>query len=155
MLGLLLAVPPPIGPVQEPSSGQPPLWLPPLDDELQVSAFYALPNGPFRAGHRGIDLPTAPGQVVCSPTAGVVSFVGDVVDRPVLSIRVDEATVLSLEPVSSELAVGEAVARGQPVGIVAEGGHCDGGCLHLGTRVDGAYVNPMRFLRPRPELEPW
>ena len=51
--------------------------------------------------------------------------------------------------------VGEAVARGQPVGIVAEGGHCDGGCLHLGTRVDGAYVNPMRFLRPRPELEPW
>ncbi len=139
------------------------LWFPPLGVPLHVSAPYSLPEGRYRAGHRGIDLPVGAGggagEEVRSPAAGTVSFVGTVADRPVLSIRVDERTVFSLEPVESELRVGDAVGQGLIVGTIPDsdgaGGHCAAACLHLGVRVDGAYVNPLRFLRPRPVLLPW
>lgn len=131
------------------------LWEPPLGSPLRVAAAYSLPDGPYRAGHRGIDLPASPGDTVHSPAGGVVSFVGTVVDRPVVSVRVDARTVVSLEPVESGVQAGDAVQRGAVLGTVASGGHCAADCLHLGVRVDGAYVNPMRFLRPRPVLLPW
>lgn len=131
------------------------LWASPLGGALEISAFYDLPNGPYRAGHRGIDLPSSEGATATAPTAGVVSFSGVVVDRPVLSIRVDERTVLSLEPLSSTLSPGDVIARGQELGEVASGGHCTSECLHLGVRVSGTYVNPLRYFRARPVLLPW
>ncbi len=130
-------------------------WTPPFDGPLRISAPYSLPFGPYAAGHRGIDLPAAaPGLPVRSPVAGTVSFVGTVVDRPVVSVRVDLRTVVSLEPVESELRVGDPVARGTIMGVVTSGGHCDTECLHLGVRVDGEYVNPLRFFRAKPVLLP-
>lgn len=130
-------------------------WQPPLGPPLRISAPYDLANGPFQAGHRGIDFPAATSAQVTSPTDGVVSFVGTVVDRPVLSINVDDHTVVSFEPITSSLRVGDEVARGDPLGTVATGGHCRSECLHLGARVNGAYVNPMRFLVGRAVLVPW
>jgi len=130
------------------------LWEPPLDP-LRVAAVYELPDGPYRAGHRGIDLSAQRGTPVRAPGAGTVSFSGRVVDRPVLSIRLDARTVVSFEPLSSELSEGDTVQRGDVIGVIAAGGHCGGTCLHLGVRVDGAYVNPLRFLRARPVLLPW
>lgn len=131
------------------------LWAPPLGSPLRILAGYSLPDGPYRAGHRGVDLPASRGDEVRSPAAGSVTFVGVVVDRPVLSILVEAGTVVSLEPVESLLAEGEPVGRNQPLGTVGAGGHCDGACLHVGVRVEGRYVNPLRFLRPRPVLLPW
>ncbi len=136
-------------------SGSPELWYPPLGYPLRVSTAYSLPNGPYRAGHRGIDLPAAPALPVLAPADGTVSFVGTVVDRPLISIRVDDRTVLSLEPVLSGLREGDPVTRGEAIGEVAAGGHCLSVCLHLGVRVDGEYANPLRFLRERPVLLPW
>lgn len=133
----------------------PELWYPPLGHPLRVSAGYSLPDGPYRAGHRGIDLPATAGTEVFAPANGTVSFAGTVVDRPVISIRIDERTVLSMEPVTSELHEGDPVTRGEPIGEVSSGGHCVDACLHLGLRIDGEYANPMRFLRPRPVLLPW
>lgn len=130
-------------------------WLSPLGASFAVSTPFHLPNGEYRSGHRGIDIAAAAGEVVVSPTDGVVSFIGTVVDRPVVSITVDERIVLSLEPVTSELAEGSDIPRGAPLGTTASGGHCAATCLHLGVRVDGAYVNPLRYLRPRPILVPW
>lgn len=126
----------------------------PLDGPLRISAPHSLPFGEYAAGHRGIDLPASTGLPVHSPAAGTVSFVGTVVDRPVVSVRVDLRTVLSLEPVESEMQVGDTVARGAAVGVVATGGHCDDVCVHLGVRVDGKYMNPLRFFRPKPVLLP-
>lgn len=146
----------PLGTSPSLASGSEALWLPPLGFPLQVTTPYDLPHGPYRAGHRGIDLPASPGDAVRAPADGTVSFSGNVVDRRVLSIRTDARTVVSFEPLSSELQPGDAVARGQSIGVVGDGGgHCDGNCLHLGVRVDGAYVNPLRFLMPRAELVPW
>lgn len=132
-----------------------PRWLPPLGEPLRVSTPFGLPHGPYRSGHRGIDLPAEPDGVVRSPAAGTVSFSGTVVDRPVLSVRVDDRTVVSFEPLEGDLSTGDPVARGQPLGRVGAGGHCDGACLHLGVRVDGEYANPLRFLLARPVLLPW
>lgn len=131
------------------------LWYPPLGHPLRISAVYSLPNGPYRAGHRGVDFPAIPEQPVLAPAAGTVTFSGTVVDRPVVSIRVDERTVVSLEPVASPLREGETVSRGERIGEVSAGGHCTAGCLHLGVRRDHHYVNPLRFFRPKPVLLPW
>lgn len=131
-------------------------WYPPLGPPLQLEEPYRQPPTPYAAGHRGIDLPVSTGSTVYAPAGGVVSFVGKVVDREVVSIRVDARTVLSMEPVDAEgLSEGDAVARGAVVGSATEGGHCGSACLHLGVRVDGEYVNPMRFFLGRPILLPW
>lgn len=133
-------------------------WLPPLGEPLRVSNPYRPPPTPYAAGHRGIDLPSAPGQELRAPTTGTVSFVGVVADKPVLSIRVDERTVVSFEPVAQGepgLSEGAVVARGDIVGVVSEGGHCEAECVHLGVRVDGEYVNPLQYFYARPVLLPW
>lgn len=132
------------------------VWSPPAGNTLRIAAFYALPRGPYNAGHRGIDLEAEHGQIIRAPVTGVVAFVGDVVDRPVLSIRVAERSniVLSLEPVRSDLKAGDEIRRGQAIGTLASGGHCQS-CLHLGVRVNNEYVNPLRFFSPRPILVPW
>lgn len=131
------------------------LWLPPLGAPMRVSNHFSLPGGPYQAGHRGLDLPGSVGQTIRSPSSGTVTFVGWVVDRPVLSLRIDENTVASFEPVESELSIGDRVLRGAALGEIAAGGHCSERCLHLGVRVNDEYVNPLRYLRPRPVLLPW
>lgn len=145
-----------IGAALLPTSHAPPnLWQPPVSNQLTVSSFYDLPNGKYQAGHRGIDLPSVPGAPVRAPTSGVVVFVGTVVDRPTISIRVAVDTVVSIEPVQSELREGETMSKGQHIGVVAEGGHCSETCVHLGVRVKDEYVNPLRFFRGKAQLVPW
>lgn len=111
---------------------------------------YRASADPYSAGHRGADLAAAPGQAVLSPLAGHISFVGVVAGRPV-TVIIAGARRLSLEPVSSALRVGEAVVVGQVLGRVGIGGHCSGRCVHVGLRVNGAYVDP---LPSRPHLLP-
>lgn len=85
-----------------------------------------------------------------SPAAGIVSFVGVVVDRPVITIEHDSGLRSSFEPVDSPLAVGSVVAAGQVIGTVLPG-HCGTPCIHWGVRRGDDYVNPLQFvvdLRP-------
>ncbi|PPL16524.1 hypothetical protein GY24_12555 [Microterricola pindariensis] len=118
-----------------------PLGLP----HIVVRGFQA-PATRYAAGHRGIDLEAAVGTAVFAPAAGSVSFAGVVVDRPVLAIRHDGELVSSYEALESDLAAGDTVAAGQRIGVIAAGGHCDGGCLHFGVRLRGSYVSPMLLL---------
>lgn len=105
---------------------------------------FIAPATPYSAGHRGIDIRSS-GHEVFAPAAGVVSFAGVVVNRPVLSIRHPGGVVSSYEPVQSTLSPGDAVGRGQPVGMLLPG-HCSSLCLHFGVRVDGLYVSPLTLL---------
>lgn len=135
-----------------------PRWFPPLDGPLHVSGPYQAPPTPYATGHRGIDLPARPGEQVFAPVSGVVSFAGRVVDRQVLSIRIDARTVVTLEPLELldvGLEAGDLVHRGEEIGAAGSGGHCASECVHLGVRVDGAYVNPMRYFFAKPVLLPW
>ncbi|PRI10902.1 murein hydrolase activator EnvC family protein [Leucobacter massiliensis] len=131
-----------------------PLWVPPLSGRLDITGPYRAPPHRYGAGHRGIDLRASPGDSVVAPAAGTVTFSGRVVDREVVSVRVDERTVYSLEPVRGGVVAGSQVAAGALLGEVDRGGHCGTECVHLGVRVEGEYVTPLRYLLPRPRLLP-
>ena len=94
---------------------------------------------------------TADGAPVTSPAAGTVSFMGMVVDRPVITIDHGDGLRSSFEPVHSTLAAGTPVVEGQVIGTVLPG-HCSTvPCVHWGVRRGEDYVDPLQFvmdLRP-------
>ena len=121
------------------------------------------PDKPWLSGHRGVDLAAPQGTTVHSPTDGVVTFSGVVVDRGVLTIATADGLRLSFEPVTSKLKAGDAVVRGAAIGTVKGPTHCDSGppgadsCLHWGVRRGDVYLNPLAFildLRPSVLLPP-
>ncbi|GAB3802139.1 hypothetical protein GCM10028798_18770 [Humibacter antri] len=117
---------------------------------------YEAPASRYTAGHRGIDIATPPGTPVVAPESGTVRFAGVVVDRPTITVQTGQGVLISIEPVTTTIAVGGLVLRGGALGVVGDGGHCDGTCIHLGVRVGGEYVSPMRFFGgvPRAVLLP-
>lgn len=129
-----------------------PGWDWPLSPKPAVVRAFDPPDKPWLSGHRGVDLKAAhDGVPVTSPADGVVSFVGVVVDRPVITIDHGDGLRSSFEPVSSALAKGDSVAKGQVIGTL-DPGHCGPApCLHWGVRRGDDYVNPLAFvidLRP-------
>jgi murein DD-endopeptidase MepM/ murein hydrolase activator NlpD len=121
--------------------------VPPVDG-ARVRPFEQ-PAHDYAPGHRGVDLAAGPGQVVVSPADGVVTFAGPVAGRGVVVVAHAGATLTSLEPASTQVAVGERVRRGQPVAVVADTpvhAGCASACLHWGVRVDGRYVDPWWWL---------
>ncbi|QYH35767.1 M23 family metallopeptidase [Salinibacterium sp. M195] len=106
---------------------------------------YLAPETPYSAGHRGIDIDSGSSSDVRAPSDGIVHFAGTVVDRPVLSIRHPGGFITSYEPVTTTLARGDVVVRGEVVGQL-QAGHCARPCLHLGVRLDGEYVSPLIYL---------
>jgi len=121
-----------------------PRWAWPVLPPRVVGAFAAPPT-PYAAGHRGIDLVTTPEHPVTAPADATVRFAGVVVDRPVLTLDHGGGVLSSYEPLATELVAGQPVARGAPIGRLASGGHCAASCLHVGVRVDAAYVSPLLF----------
>jgi len=136
-----------------------PTWSWPLSPRPAVLRAFDPPAKPWLSGHRGVDLEAAQvGAPLISPAAGTVSFVGTVVDRPVITIDHGNGLRSSFEPVASSLAVGSAVAEGDVLGQVQDG-HCGPAppCLHWGARRGEDYVNPLAFvmdLRPSVLLQP-
>lgn len=127
-------------------------WSWPLDPRPSVLRAFDPPAKPWLSGHRGVDLRAAhDGAAVTSPAAGTVSFVGIVVDRPVITIDHGNGLKSSFEPVESGLLRGAAVATGDVVGS-SQAGHCGPDpCVHWGVRRGGEYLNPLAFvmdLRP-------
>lgn len=128
-------------------------WVWPVD-AVQIVRPFEAPAHRYAPGHRGLDL----GSVarVRSPAAGTIAFAGPVAGRPVVTIDHGDGLVTSFEPVTTPLSAGDAVARGDPIGEVAEGGHAAPGAVHFGVRWNGEYVNPLRLLGgvPRAVLLP-
>ncbi|MCT2084988.1 M23 family metallopeptidase [Microbacterium enclense] len=118
-------------------------WVWPVDAVRVVRPFEA-PAHEYAPGHRGIDLGGA--TPVRSPAAGHVAFAGSVAGRAVVTIDHGDGLVTTFEPVTTTLAAGDAVARGDPVGTVDVGGHTAPGTVHFGVRWNGEYVNPLRLL---------
>lgn len=120
-------------------------WQWPVDSPHPIIRPFVAPETPYSPGHRGVDIALTTSSDVLAPADGVVHFAGTVVDRPVLSILHPGGLVSSYEPVTSELARGDAVAAGDLVGEV-KAGHCAELCLHFGVRLDGEYVSPLNYL---------
>jgi murein DD-endopeptidase MepM/ murein hydrolase activator NlpD len=130
-------------------------WAWPVPAPHAVARPFVAPATPYGRGHRGIDIRAPAGTLVRAPASGTVHFAGVVVDRPVVSISHPGGVLSSFEPVQPMVAAGDAVRRGDVIGMLLAG-HCTASCLHLGARVDGEYVNPLLFLGgvPRAVLLP-
>lgn len=116
-------------------------WNPPIRNatEADIVQMFIPPNMPWSSAHRGIDIRASDGDVL-APNDGEVTFVGTVVDRPVISIQHSNGLITSLEPVESELEVGDKVAAGQTIGAISNNAsHCDAQCLHWGLRMPDAW----------------
>ena len=106
------------------------------------------PGSPFGAGHRGIDIAAAAGTLVRAPAPGVVTFAGNVGGR--LFVTIDHGGgLLSTCSFLSAILVhkGDLVIQGQ--GIALSGiGHVGDVIpnVHLGVRLNGAYVDPRVYL---------
>jgi murein DD-endopeptidase MepM/ murein hydrolase activator NlpD len=129
-----------------------PSWQWPLVPRPAVLRDFDPPPKPWLSGHRGVDLESpSDGVQVTSPAAGTVSFVGVVVDRPVITIDHGNGLRSSFEPVESTLTAGSLVAAGQPIGTLLPGHCAPTSCVHWGVRRGDDYVNPLQFvmdLRP-------
>lgn len=121
-----------------------PTWHWPTNGEQRVVRDFLAPSSPWGAGHRGLDLAARVGSTVTAPVSGQVRFSGRVVDRDVLTIETNEGWLVSMEPIDATVLSGR-VRAGQKVGVVSSG-HCRGGCLHVGLRIDGEYRSPAREL---------
>jgi hypothetical protein len=112
---------------------------------------YDAPLTRWGAGHRGIDFAVAPEELISSPAAGSVHFVGRVVNRPILTIVDSAGQLASFEPVCSNLSVGEAVSAGSVIGWHCEADlsyepHCPVECVHFSARRDGNYLSPLHLI---------
>lgn len=116
--------------------------------EGEVVAPFDAPDAPWGPGHRGVDIAGSTGSVVHAAGDGVVAFVGMVVDRPVISIDHPDGIRTTYEPVTAVVEVGDAIARGQPIGtLVTDGSHCaPAACLHWGARIGERYIDPLSLL---------
>jgi murein DD-endopeptidase MepM/ murein hydrolase activator NlpD len=141
----------PVAAVSPPAAPRPD-WDWPLSPKPAVLRTFDPPDKPWMSGHRGVDLGAAhDGVPVTSPASGTVSFVGVVVDRPVITIDHGDGLRSSFEPVESPLTAGAVVAKGDVIGTL-QPGHCGAApCVHWGVRQADNYVNPLEFvtdLRP-------
>lgn len=118
-------------------------WVWPLDSH-EVDRKFDLPDDPYGAGNRGVDLRGEPGGVVRSVAAGEVTFVGTVAH--VRIVVVDHGRERSTyQPVAATVREGDAVAAGQQIGtLLGAASHCAGSpCLHLGRKVGDDYLDPL------------
>ena len=122
-------------------------WSWPLAPRPAVLRPFDPPDKPWLSGHRGVDLGAASdGVPVTAPESGTVSFVGVVVDRPVITIDHGNGLRSSFEPVRSTLKKGASVAKGAIVGTLLAG-HCGSSpCVHWGVRRGEEYLNPLSFI---------
>lgn len=128
-------------------------WSWPLKPQPRVLAPFDPPAQRWLAGHRGADLAARPGDTLLAPAGGIVSFVGVVVDRPVLVIDHGSGLKSSFEPVRTDLVRGSIIGANDSVGTVGTGAHCSNRCLHWGLRLDGEYIDPLLTIRDdRPSI---
>jgi hypothetical protein len=121
---------------------------PPIDDILsRLVRDFELFDGEYAAGHRGIDVRVAPGEVIRSPISGWIHFSGYVVDRPVISVINAEGELYSFEPACSAFVKGERVSSREIIAEVCAGSdnysHCSQTCVHISLRVGGQYLSPL------------
>jgi murein DD-endopeptidase MepM/ murein hydrolase activator NlpD len=129
-----------------------PVWVEPVPGLAgRVVEDFDAPLLRWQPGHRGIDFAVAPEELISSPAAGSVHFVGRVVNRPILTIVDSAGQLASFEPVCSNLSVGEAVSAGSVIGWHCEADlsyepHCPVECVHFSARRDGNYLSPLHLI---------
>ncbi|MTV23874.1 peptidoglycan DD-metalloendopeptidase family protein [Nitriliruptoraceae bacterium ZYF776] len=117
------------------------------------------PDGPYGAGHRGVDLDAPAGARIVAAGHGVVRFAGEVAGQRWVTVEHPDGVLTTYGPLGVvAVRTGARVGRGELVGRLAAGGHGPDGRdegLHWSARRDGVYVDPLTLLDggvPRPTL---
>jgi murein DD-endopeptidase MepM/ murein hydrolase activator NlpD len=108
------------------------------------------PDTPYGSGHRGIDIAAPVGTTVVAPADGTVTFAGPVGGYLFLTIDHGGGLSSTYSWLSAKLVrKGDRVLQGQPVALTGWG-HPGAPIphLHLGVKLDGAYVDPLSYLGP-------
>lgn len=131
----VLLLPAPFSQLADPAADD---WSWPLGDH-SISRDFDPPETPFGAGHRGVDLPGRPGDVVRSVAPGTVTFAGRVagVDTVTITHGAERSTY---QPVRATVQRGDSVAAAQPIGTLL------GTRLNLGRRAGDVYRDPAELL---------
>jgi murein DD-endopeptidase MepM/ murein hydrolase activator NlpD len=147
LLGVSLIVMALVGAIAGPASSSG-TWVWPVTGPV-IRAFDP-PDSPYGSGHRGIDIAAAAGSVVLAPADGRVAFAGPVGGRLFLTLDHGGGLESTFSWVASlDVRRGELVTAGQPVARTG-GGHTGDVVpnLHLGVKLDDAYVDPLAYLSP-------
>jgi murein DD-endopeptidase MepM/ murein hydrolase activator NlpD len=123
-------------------------WSWPLDGSPSVVRGFEPPPEPWLAGHRGVDLLAAPGELVRAASGGRVTFAGPVGGVPAVAVTHPDGLRTTYEPVLAAVGRGADVARDTVLGRVSAGGsHClPLACLHWGLRRGGSYLDPLSLV---------
>lgn len=128
------------------------VWRIPLAPPVQLINQYRQPSSDYSAGHRGVDYQVSLDQTVFAPAAGMVWFVGRVVDRDIISLKHGTGILTEFEPVCSSLRAGDSISLGEPIGVVCDAAgsyrqHCQAArCLHFSMRFNEQYLSPLALI---------
>lgn len=129
----------------------------PLSPQPRVVGGFDPPSSAYGAGHRGVDLAGAFGQVVHTALAGQVTYAGNLAGRGVVVVSHGD-TRTTYEPVRPTVRVGDLVERGGPLGVLERTqSHClPRACLHWGWLRGEVYLDPLALVGAGPvRLKPW
>ena len=106
------------------------------------------PEGPYAAGHRGVDIGAALGTSVVAAEGGVVAFAGWVAGALFVSIDHPDGVRTTYSWLSeTRVREGDRVGRGDVVGVSGHGHpELDAPHLHFGARIGSTYIDPMLLL---------
>ena len=130
------------------AGASPTRWLIPPVDGL-IERYFDAPDGPYGAGHRGIDYAISSGTRVRAAGGGTVTWAGPVAGR--LAVTIDHGGGLETTySVLSALEVmrGDVVDEGRWLGTARAAHEGSAGGLHFGVKLDDRYVDPLAFLGP-------
>ena len=105
-------------------------------------------NGEPRAPHSGLDIAAPIGQTVMAPAAGTVVQTGDYFfNGNTVMIDHGQGLITMLCHLSRiDVAIGDVVKQGQPVGLVGKTGRATGPHLHWSVSLNDARVEPKLLL---------
>lgn len=108
------------------------------------------PSSPYGTGHRGIDIGAPTGTIILAPASGTVTFAGKVGGHLFLTIAHGGGLASTYSWLGSVLVrKGDVVGGGQRVATTGSGHPGDTvPSLHLGAKLNGAYVDPLDYLVP-------
>lgn len=124
-------------------------WLvPPVDGAIERR--FEQPGSQWGPGHRGIDYGVGLGTAVRAVASGTVVFAGDVAGTRAVTVAHPGGLESTYSDLSEVLVMaGDRVEQGYWIG--RSGKTHDGGSdgMHLGIKLEGAYVDPEAFIGPQ------
>lgn len=147
-----------VGPAaQTPASGAPTtgfVW--PIAPKPPVLRRFDPPRQRWGSGHRGVDLAASQGATVRSAGRGTVVFARAINGVGAVSVEHPGGARTTYEPVEPTVRVGQLVAAGDPIGLLAAGHpSCPGEvCLHWGLKLGHGrhdqYYDPLVLVAELP-----